>query len=562
MKLRNTLENLKRNSITKVALFYAVPSFILLVTTVYSGWFSSLPNTVNSDHVIYPLLFKGIERFDLVALTDHANFLKFPIYYLQSVFPYNLYTATIMNIGLFVVTIGSWALLLVYIFGKRYLPLIFLSTSAVILSAILLDYELVGPAIRNLEYPVALAFIVAVARFTSKKKLTKSWFGIVISTAILYAISVAGDSLLLYALTAPLLIALVLFSYRTKDAQSKKRLNIAVLITLGSTLLAFIIRWFVQITGITLLYENADEKLYTIPFEHLIPSISLSINQLLSLFGANIFGQPVGINLALPMVNFLLIILAVIGLIITCRNSYKDPQSKKYFKSSQQALILVTLALAFCTTLIAYIFLDLVVVVDPTGKFVTSGQDRYLTLLPFIALAGLAYFFTQYQKNTYRFIVYGVIILGILLSFTSLHHQRKSAYDNYGANLRWTLKEVSTTLESRNVDLLVAGYWYAAPASFYANGTNFISITNCNQPSPDFNIRKSFYEPSDRVQKSALIIDKQGPDARFWDCTDEQLTNIYGSPIEKIAVGAPQGTTLDIYIYDYDVRNKVAAPKS
>jgi hypothetical protein len=561
MKLFERLKDLKRRKITSVTLFYIAPSLILLVVMVYGAWYANLSNTVNSDHIIYPLLFKDVTRYDLVALANHANFLKFPLYFFQSLIPYNIYTASIVNIGLFIVTIGSWAMLLVYVFGKRYLTAIFLTTSAVILGAILLDYELLGPAIRNVEYPIAFAFIVSVAKFASTKSLSKAWRGILIGSTLIYAVSVAGDSLLLYALTVPLVISLLFFTYRSsKGTQKRRRLMLALAITIGSTLLSYVIRWFVQVTGITLLYKDPTNKLYSLPFDHLFPSISLSIEQLLGLFGANIFGQPIGPGLALPFVNFSLLIAGLIGLVLIVRNAYINPQNKKYFRASNQALILTTLVLAFCTTTFAYIFLDLVVSVDATGKFVTAGQDRYLTLLPLIVLTGLAYLFTQYPKKIYNKIVYGAIIIGMSLSFVSLHHARESAYTSYGVSMRWTLNQLSSILKQNKVDLLVAGYWYAAPVSFYSQGTKFVSITNCNQPAPDFNIRKSFYKPDNSVHTSALIIDKQGMDGRFWNCSDGQLTAIYGSPIKKVVVGGPDGTSLDVLIYNYDVRNKISSP--
>lgn len=549
---------LRANSILAKTPWLALASLLILIATAtYGAWYANLTNITNADHLIYPYLLKNLSANDLVVPADHANFLKYPLFYLQSLAPYNIYTVTIVNIALSVATVTLWALLATYLFGRKYFALICLVLSSILGSSILLNYELLGTTIRNIEYPIALAFLIVLAKFITSIQVTKLQILGLILLSLFYSLAVASDSLLLYAISTPLAVILGL-GYRFQKMSTKKRALMALGILVASTLFALLVRRLSELLGFATLYKNEQEQLTTIPFNTLVPSALESVHQFIDLTGGNIFGQVLSAGLLLNILNLILAFVGVTGIILILKNIIKKSPYRLNDYSPDQSFVLTVLALSFFITWVVYVLLDLVLRTTSDGSLVSAGQDRYLTLLPFITVLGSVFVIRTIKIKRFLLITPLAIIAILIISLPAMTNLREYQYNEFGAKMKNSLRQISKIIDENKVDTVLSGYWYGASTKFYANNSvDFATITTCNHPAPTYNYRRSFYSPSQSTLKSAIIIDRDGPDSPYWSCTDEQLHAIYGEPVEKTTIDGVNSSKVQILIYNYDLRSRL-----
>ena len=102
-------------------------------------------------------------------------------------------------------------------------------------------------------------------------------------------------------------------------------------------------------------------------------------------------------------------------------------------------------------------------------------------------------------------------------------------------------------LRKNNVTEVSADYWYGHVIRFWSNNTIAISsVVNCD--------KNALKDPStlftNKKHNTALIIDRGERNYGFWSCTDEQLTQIYGTPNNAYEVaGAGPNEPVKIWIY-------------
>lgn len=122
--------------------------------------------------------------------------------------------------------------------------------------------------------------------------------------------------------------------------------------------------------------------------------------------------------------------------------------------------------------------------------------------------------------------------------------------------------------EENDVQLLLTGYWYEMPIQFRSHGlVKATSIGYCNTVQPQDNTRLSWYMPNSDIHSSALLIDRAGPDAGFWSCSDDQLQAIYGEPSRVVYIDGSHSqigklstandNKLQMWLYNYDLRTKI-----
>ncbi|HMH30891.1 MAG TPA: hypothetical protein VK534_00255, partial [Methylomirabilota bacterium] len=256
-------------------------SFALLaVATVYSAWFANYYASSNSDNIVYPYLFQHFRFNDMILPGQHANILKFPLFILQSVLPYNFTTTTIVNLGLVLITTLGWTGLLVWLFGRRYAALICLALSSILVTSYTFNLDVLGGTIRNIEFPIVLAFIVCSGSLLRKAALPKSKRILSYVVGVLFAMTAAGDSFFLYTISVALLATLAYY-WLTSGQKTKLRGQYwsALKYIGGFTILALLIRAFISIFGIANYYTAGVFKPHILTLQHLGPSISTAANQ-------------------------------------------------------------------------------------------------------------------------------------------------------------------------------------------------------------------------------------------------------------------------------------------
>ncbi len=549
-----------RNNLTIVASFS-----LLTLASLYSAFHANLLMIYNSDNLVYPYLFKSLQLHDIVLPAHHPNILKFPLFWLQSVVPYNVTTFSIVSIGLVVATVLIWCLLLLRLFGKRYSIFICFPLAFILLSSNPLNRNILGTTIRNIEYPVALAFLFVINALLIKGFRSFNHWKVTVSiiVSILYVMSVAGDSLLLYAFSLPIIL-IILFYWLQSGILTKRIMNVTLFIVIVN-LAAVLLKNAVATAGIAILYKDPVFSSRTLPLEALGPSISTTGKQLLQLHGANIFDKPLSIGSLPSFINFFVLGLAIIGFVLLLFRLSKAFRRREDL-AVNHSLILGTLALSFFGILATYILSGQAIRIMQNGDIISANQERYLTLIPFLTTVGFVYLIKEYY-GWHTFLIKALaptaMLVVLLLSLPTIRIEQNKT-NIAAANWKTSVEQAVNITLPNDISVVVTGYWYGSPLRFQSGDKlKFASIAACNVPQPPFNNRKSWYKPQAEVINSAFVIDRTGPDKTYWEgCSDDQLISIFGKPkkiskVPGLSSGSRQAIEgVHIWIYDYDLRQK------
>lgn len=539
---------------------------ILLAATLYTAKETNYSHTFNSDSLVFPYLFKDFTPHDTIVATRHGNILEFPLYVLQAILPYNFLTYSIVTVGLIVVTIGAWAALLTWVFGKKYTILICVLLTVLILGSPEFVNDLTGNTIRNIEYPLGLAFIVFVSRIL-RGSLRSKWQTVAGATLfILFSAAMAGDSLLEYCFLAPLMLAIVFFGIRR--AIDTRQLAKAGCLVVGSALASVLIQHAVRWTGIVGYFNPSSFHAHTVSVQALSFSITTAVQQLLSMFGGYILGlSSISIAQSIIYFNFLLLLLTI----LLCWNSVKKIIQSHHIKSDTyepREFVMLVAGISFFLTFIIYILADQVLRQLPNGTLIDHGNARYLSILPLLSVIIIVYFIKQLPIKAKRYLFATIPTVALLVVLTSVHYIRNNQNQAYAPTVsaRNSVDETIAVAHKNHISVLVTGYWYGATTRFWSYNTiATATVGKCNSAEPVANNRLSWYTTDPSIKKSALLIDHSGRDKSSWNCTDDFLIAHYGKPEKIIYLTGVDNAhnykltkgTLQLWVYDYDVRSKI-----
>lgn len=528
-----------------------ISAVLLSLITLFTSWCANLLNVTNADHLIYPYLFQDFGLHQIVVPMQHSNLLKYPLFILQSILPYNVISISIFNITTVVITVLSWYFLTLYVLKWKFSFSLSVIFSSILLGSELFNHEILGSTIRNVEFPITFAFIISLSILLINglpKKISTRIF--ITASSLLYAITLAGDSFFLYVVSVPIILVVIGYGLFSRKFITKQLL-IALVLVVFTSLAGIIIRKIIQFTGIVVFFNDPTFILKTVPIEHLLPSISVAIQQLLDLFGANIFGRTIDASTAVPFVNLIIFLLSIFGLTSIVVDVFK----RKFKLGRKNTFVLLCLSVISFMTFIVYILSDLVVKLDASNQLVSAGQDRYLTFIVFISLTGIGHLLHKIANFRIHILFISCVSLALVIGLPSIINGLRDQYRTYAKPMNHSLTLIAGELKKNNVSFVLSGYWYASPTKLFSKNTiDFAPIGNCNHPQPNYNINQRWYIPSiNQNTSSALIVDRTGPDKIYWPCSDDRLKSIYGIP-EKI-INISNG--LSIYIYKYDVRTKL-----
>jgi len=527
---------------------------LLLGVTMYGAYNSSDFFSNGSDALADTYLFTNPHLHSIVLPEQHPNILKFPIFYIQGLFPYHYTSFTLVNILIVLITVAAWSLLLIRLFGARrtYTLLILILFSLLILCSPTLDINLTELSIRNIEFPIALWFIFTINRLLRGMPASRKQWAWTSLCCLLYCLTLAGDNYFEYAISLPLILVIIWYWVQSKKF-SRNMFKILVLIALMSIVAAFI-KLIVVKTGIILLYKPVTPS--TIVNYNLIgPSFTVAFQQLLTLEGANIFGQAIGSATLYELLDFGLLITSIIGLsLVFCSISKSYRKHARLIHGND--FIYMTIAVSFFMVFSVYIFSGQVVQMLSNGQVASLGQGRYIAFMPLLGLIGIMWLIKTYSQKRTSLVV--LLIVGSIMGMaTSIPTIRSSFVDTIASTKpsRTVLAQTINDLHQDQVSEVLTGYNYGPPLTFWSDNTiSTASILNCNQPFL-FNVRKDSYSPHNHT-RTALVIDR--PDAVWWNCSNRMIMNIYGVPSkEQIVPDETAGPYTEIWVYNYDVRQKL-----
>lgn len=542
---------------TKILLVISI--LFVLISTLYSGWFANLATANNSDSLVYAYLFKDFQPGDALLPGNHANIIKFPLFFLQAFLPYNFASLAAVTLTLIVTTVIGWLLILIKLLGVRYAMILCVAMSSVALGSSWFTYLLSENVIRNIEYPIGLSFIALIAVIISGK-FTKSKYHIIgaITIWFLFSLSISGDSLLIYAFNLPLLI--IIFLGWTLSGTINRNYIKAALVVITSVVAGYILRYSVDWLNIVDLSNTSVSATSTVDLNALLPSIGTALVQLLDLMGANIFGKALNGGTVLAGVNLMIILTGLAGLLIAISKLLKSYNNNK-LTSTVYAFTLASLGMSFIVTFFVYVILGMVLTKQQDGSLIDSGQIRYLSLLPFLLVAGFAFFVKAFFHKSV-WVISSLIVVSIILALPSI----KSHYSEISMSsqkTRETFVDISKSAKENDATVIVSGFWFGATTRFWSEKElEAVSVIGCNIPHPDFNIRRSWYKSDTTNQKTMVIIDRSGLDKSYWEsCSSEQLIDLFGNPESIEAVESPNGLKpIQLWFYDKDLRKYINQP--
>lgn len=527
---------------------------LLLCASIYFGLVAHQHYLNVQDAILYPYLLQEYHRHDLVLPSGHANYLKFPLFFLQAALPYNQFTLALVDVGLVVVTCFGWIYLLYRLFGKKYIALASTLLASFLTVSPSLALNLAETTIRNIEYPLGLAFVVMLVLLVThhqslKRYSKKQLVGMGLLTA-LFALSVASDTAILYIFCFPVLVVFGLVWLRT----GSKKVILPSAVLVGSIAAAALF----QVVGrrLSLFYSNPNAPMGFAPFDQLNNNIGIAIQQYFDLFGGVLWGKPISPNIFAYALGFAVAIFTIGSIVFVVKqllNQKTVPSNKNKqdeVVAYRQLLVSAIGAMSIITTLVIYTL----------SINANLGNIRYITIIPFFALILIVYTFSHLRSGrVLSYIACAVLVLGMVVSYKSIADTATTrlVYSNHSSRV---LDAIAQTLKNENVKVLVSGDTIGAPVRFRLNGNlQYTPIYRCFDQF-GWNTRLSWYQPLPGSTRTALVIDKQGLDLDYWHgCDYQQIEAFYGTPVKKMQVeGLPWLTDpVYIWIYDHDIRGAI-----
>lgn len=554
------IRTLFKNRYVQIAA-YVLPFVLLLIVIAITSiptnhYFSHI-----QDDVLYRYLFQDFKLHDIVVPTNHANILKYPLYILQAILPYNTTTLAVVNFSLVYAMTIPLVFLFTYTLGHKYFPLISTLFASLFLSSVAFNVNIMETTIRNIEYPIGIAFLLALS-IILKRGLTKRTVIIGALTSILMAAAISGDSLLLYVFCGAPIVATVLYAIRYKAI--KKNQLIIVCCIIATVILAILIRKIIAFSGIVSYFLSPQFETRIAPFELMAPGLERATDQLMTLFGADIFGLPVSPGYILFFTHFFLLLIGITGIvaIITSSLTTKNNTRKKEVKNNfDYSFFTVSLALSAVIVFAAYIVAGQVVTFGADGTIINAHQERYITLVPIVVVFGVVYIFKHYYDN--KLFRYATILCIIAVMIISAPKALLN-YDPYvkGADARHTnALMIAQVAKENKLDLIVTSDNMGAVIQLQSgNALPYAPLISCDQWFP-YNTRMSWQGIADTrsINKTGLVIDRSGIDSPIWSsCSDERIVEIYGTPDSKVFSKNTLGTgPLETWIYSKDIRQEL-----
>lgn len=544
------MHRLKKLYTNQLNLAVILSVILLIVSTSVSGVWGLLSIRENSDALIQPLLFENFRFGDITVLGDHSMLIKWPLFFIQSLLPYNTLTFILVNIMLSLVTVLGIAWIILYVFDKKTTVLFSLAMSVIILSSSQFMYFFAWGAVRNIEYMLSILIALFVYKMITEGLVKNKFFSA--SVWILYVLCVASDSLFLVILTAPIIVTLgILLLLRRVTLYSA--LICAAYVT-SATLAGIVVQKAIDNIGVVGTFFDTTSGLKLINIDGIIPSTIQSAENLLLLTGGDFYNKNVGIFVPLYILCLFISLVGVYWIVSISRKNigFKKPIEMQSFVSTYIPLSAVILVVAYIVTSKAVNLSNL--------GYVDAASARYLTLLPIIISVGAAIIISKLKlfsnEKAYLPLIGGVLAV-IILCIPALGIQYTNLKNNTAQHIA-AQKDVVKILSQEKVKYALTGYWYNGPIRFWSNEEiASVSVAACNVAEPKFNNRKSWYsEHYNGNDRSAIIIDRSinGFDRSYWkDCTDENLLKIFGKPV-KIIKPTDNSVAPTIWIYNFDVR--------
>lgn len=531
-------------------------SIILLVSTAaYAGLHASDTYSTDANAIILTQQFSKGASYPAILPGPHATLIIIPIVFIQGHLPYHYTSFTLVNTGLVLVTMLAWAFLLIKLFGRRYEIPILIFLASLVFTSIAFSLSIGYTTIRNIEYPIALWFVLIVGDLLRKRlKYSRKQFVFATAGSALFSIVLAGDSFFNYAILLPLLFVMVWYWVQSREftANMLKALGLLVGVVIGASLLKLVL----SKAGIIHFDYTFWGQNSILPTDKIWSAVGVALQQFLDLHGASIFGQVVNYHNLSIFVNFGLTLAGLVGLLHILRDANRNYRNKQGLNDTIVAgnndFALVVMAVSYFVVFLIYVLSGYAITTLPNGAIISDQNARYISLMPFISVIGLVWLVKKYYTKHVAFltVLCLVLVLGIITSYPGI----SLAYKERAGQLelappRSSISNLIGILNQNDIKQVSADYWYGPIIRFWSDSS--IGLTKQVGCDPSILSTDANNFTRQRTHNVALIIDRGGLNYSYWTCTDDQLLQFYGTPTKKLQVpGAAPNTFVDIWVYD------------
>lgn len=541
------------SKLDRTSRFYTVclilAGILLVATSVYAGRHASDDYSTNSNAHMLTHLFSGDTNYPVVLPGPHATLLIIPLVYLQGHLPYHYTSFTLVNIGLVLATMFGWAILMIKLFGRKYEIPILIILSSLIFTSVAFSYSLAYTTIRNIQYPLALWFVMIVASVLSGVRFSRRQLIQAVIGSLLFVIILGGDSFFYYAIMLPLLLAIAWYWIQGRQFTRSMVKAIGLLggVFIGTALLKYIL----EAAGIITFDYGFWGQNTILPTAKLWQGIGVALKETLDMHGAHIFNEVLDSSNLTIFINFGLLLSSLAGLLLIISKVNRSFRNQTGL-TDKNNLVIFVMAISFFVTFLIFAVSGYSIATLSNGQIVSAENARYISLLPLITALSLVWLLKNYYSKHTAFIcaLCVVLVSGIVVSRPTISkYYRSDTHKLEISASRDSIDQILTHLKNNNVTQIFADYWYSDTLYFWSNHTlNIQGPVSCDASSMTVNASNPLF--SKQKHNVAFIIDRGERNYGFWPCSDEQLAALYGKPDKNFEVpGAGPNPPVKIWIY-------------
>jgi hypothetical protein len=544
---------------------YAIGSVIILMAS--SLLWSLLGARVqqhNADQLVDPALFQYKSTLHLALFPSTHSFLfKWPLFFLIQLLGYG--TASYIGVTVLVslITVGALAYLLYKIeprpvvFGTLVLALasVLLLVPAVPSAGALLPINMAMLTTRNLEYILYLGSLVLLIRSRS----LRSWYflGGLLSLTLL----IASDKLFLTVSLGGAVLAIVTYLL-ARRRQLAKLAGYWLVMSLLATLLASLLLWALQHSGVTHFSQYNDKSPYSLVlhFRHIVLGSFSAILVSLTNFGANpasdvglrVFPQQFISRLLHPWgISYLInLVTMIVGTLLTLNLLLGTVLQKSKEAADWPVQLSVLMVFSSVAALAAFVSTD--------HYFIADG--RYLAIIVFAVFIGLATALRQRHFTNRQLVTVGaVLVVGMLLGLMALQRTQRSTQ---AALLQASQRNLLVVQALRNhpVDTLLGDYWRVMPVKQASpNQQHVTPLQDCAQPQGILSSQD--WQPNLHNQSFAYLLSFGTTITHFPSCTLDQIVKAYGRPNSSTLIAGKLNAPQEILLF-FDHGINSSAPRA
>lgn len=531
--------------------------FLLTCTTLLWAFLGASLHTGNADQLVDSYLFEDANSFNGSSFpVQHTFLMKWPLFWLQSVFGLNNVSFVLFTVAVVLLTVGAIIVLIRRIEarpnvrGLLYLGLasILLLTPPVPYPGALLPTNFAMLTTRNIEYVLYIVALVLLAKsrqYMSRYSILGAVLMLVLflSDGLFPPLSVGGAGLLL-------IIAAIL---RKRDirAFAIRWLGASVMAYVAATTLLKIAE--VMVPG--RFNGQGSPYAFTNTLYEATLAVIYGVLGVLTNFGANpaygaktIGGIPQEMiselgsyKLGAYLLNGALVCLLLLASVTLVRNNFFHERTHRKQANeavSKEALLALGLLSTSLVAFVSFIATDHYYLVD----------SRYLAIFFFSGVVSTAIYIKtkSISQNTSIFtaVLCTVAILSACYGAIRTHRVDVSANAAHAQRN----ESVAQTLNNEKVEVLVGDYWRVLPIRVVSQSNlSVLPLADCT--SPRTVLTSTAWEPKLNTVKFAYLLTLDGSATDFPACSMEQVIKRYGTPIQQQVVAGTESIPSELLLF-------------